>query len=146
MPQSRMGRLAVGGDVVSLVFLGVFIGLVEIKGTAESERPLTSYLAEVPCVFYRWDVQEKWSRTVTETYTDSDGKTRTRTRHESGWKTVAGGSDEQLFYARSRGFTRNEAVRMIVAGFFQRVFDRITIESVRVALAEAIGRRIRQYD
>ena len=54
--------------------------------------------------------------------------------------------DEQIFYARCRGLTRNEAVRTIVAGFFQQVFDRITIESVREALGEAIGRRIREYD
>lgn len=54
--------------------------------------------------------------------------------------------DEQVFYAQARGLTRNEAVRMIVAGFFQQVFDRITIESVREALALAIGRRIRNYD
>jgi Fe-S cluster assembly protein SufD len=51
--------------------------------------------------------------------------------------------EEQIFYARTRGLTRNEAIRMIVAGFFQQVFDRITIESVRDALGEAIGRRIR---
>ena len=43
----------------------------------------------------------------------------------------------------TRGYTRQEAVRMIVAGFFQQVFDRITIESVRDALGEAIGRRVR---
>ena len=42
----------------------------------------------------------------------------------------------------TRGYTRREAVRMIVAGFFQQVFDRITIESVRDALGEAIGRRV----
>ncbi|MEX0979064.1 MAG: Fe-S cluster assembly protein SufD [Pirellulales bacterium] len=54
--------------------------------------------------------------------------------------------DEQIFYARSRGLTRKEAVRMVVAGFFQQVFDRITIESVREALGEAIGRRIREYE
>jgi Fe-S cluster assembly protein SufD len=53
--------------------------------------------------------------------------------------------DEQVFYARCRGLTRREAVRMVVAGFFQQVFDRITIESVRDALGEAIGRRIREY-
>ena len=53
--------------------------------------------------------------------------------------------DEQIFYARSRGLTRKEATRMIVAGFFQQVFDRITIESVREALGQAIGRRIREY-
>jgi Fe-S cluster assembly protein SufD len=54
--------------------------------------------------------------------------------------------EEQVFYARTRGLTRNEAIRLIVAGFFQQVFDRITIESVRDALGEAIGRRIREYD
>jgi len=54
--------------------------------------------------------------------------------------------DEQLFYARCRGLTRKEAVRMVVTGFFQQVFDRITIESVRNALGDAIGRRIREYD
>ena len=50
--------------------------------------------------------------------------------------------DQQVFYAMTRGYTRREAVRMIVAGFFQQVFDRITIESVRDALGEAIGRRV----
>jgi Fe-S cluster assembly protein SufD len=54
--------------------------------------------------------------------------------------------DEQIFYARCRGLTRKEAVRMVVAGFFQQVFDRITIDSVREALGDAIGRRIREYD
>jgi Fe-S cluster assembly protein SufD len=51
--------------------------------------------------------------------------------------------DQQVFYAMTRGYSRREAVRMIVAGFFQQVFDRITIESVRDALGEAIGRRVR---
>ena len=50
--------------------------------------------------------------------------------------------DSQIFYAMARGFTRQEAVRMIVTGFFQQVFDRITIESVREALGEAIGKRV----
>jgi Fe-S cluster assembly protein SufD len=54
--------------------------------------------------------------------------------------------DQQVFYAMTRGYTRREAVRMIVAGFFQQVFDRITIESVRDALGEAIGRRVRDID
>jgi hypothetical protein len=79
---------------------GVFIGLVEVKGTAEAERPLVSYLAEQPCVYYSWSIEEYWSRTVTETYTDSDGKTKTRTRHESGSTTVAGGDDQAPFYLK----------------------------------------------
>lgn len=52
---------------------------------------------------------------------------------------------EPLFYAQCRGLTPKEASRMIVTGFFQQVFDRITIESVRDALTEAIGRRVRQF-
>ncbi len=54
--------------------------------------------------------------------------------------------DHQLFYAMTRGYTRQEAVRMIVTGFFQQVFDRIPIESVRDALGEAIGRRVRDIE
>ncbi len=54
--------------------------------------------------------------------------------------------DELIFYAQSRGFTRAEAIRMIVTGFFQQIFDRITIESVREALGVAIARQVRQYD
>ncbi|MCG8449413.1 MAG: Fe-S cluster assembly protein SufD [Pirellulales bacterium] len=54
--------------------------------------------------------------------------------------------DGQLFYAMTRGYTRQEAVRMIVTGFFQQVFDRITIDSVRHALGEAIGQRVRDIE
>ena len=54
--------------------------------------------------------------------------------------------DELLYYAQTRGLTRNEAIRMVVAGFFQQVFDRITIESVREALGHAIRRRVREYE
>ena len=54
--------------------------------------------------------------------------------------------DEQVFYAQARGLTRKEAVRMIVTGFFQQVFDRITVESVREALGKAIGRRVREHE
>jgi hypothetical protein len=77
---------------------GVFIGLVELKGSAESEQPLTSYLAERACVHYAWSVEERWSRTVTETTTDSEGRTQTTTRHESGWTTVDHGGETEMFY------------------------------------------------
>ena len=53
--------------------------------------------------------------------------------------------EELIFYAQCRGFTRKEAVRLIVTGFFQQIFDRITIDSVRDALAGAIARRVREY-
>jgi Fe-S cluster assembly protein SufD len=54
--------------------------------------------------------------------------------------------DEQIFYCRCRGLTRKEAIRTVVEGFFQQVFDRITIDSVREALAEAIRRRVREFE
>lgn len=60
---------------------------------------------------------------------------------------TSGKVDEELiFYAQSRGFTRHEATRMIVSGFFQQIFDRIPIESVREALGHTIARKVRQYD
>jgi hypothetical protein len=77
---------------------GVFIGLVELKGRAESGRPLASYLAGRACVHYAWTVEEHWSRTVVETVRDHDGKTSTRTRTESGWSTVANGGETIPFY------------------------------------------------
>jgi len=79
---------------------GVFIGLTELKGTAESESPLTSYLAGVRCVQYAWHIDEHWSRTVVETYRDAQGHTHTRTRTESGWKTVAKGDESIPFYLK----------------------------------------------
>lgn len=72
---------------------GVFIGLVEVKGTAESSGPpLTSWLAPQPCVYYKWKVEEKWSRTTI----DSKG----RPKRESGWKTVAEEEDWISFYLK----------------------------------------------
>ena len=60
--------------------------------------------------------------------------------------TTAKVDEEQIFYAGCRGFTRKEATRMIVIGFFQQIFDRITIESVREALGAAIARQVREYE
>jgi hypothetical protein len=74
---------------------GVFIGLTELKGTAESETPLTSYLGGIRCVEYRWEVDEHWSRTVT--YVDSKG---VHSRTESGWIKVAGGGEKPPFYLK----------------------------------------------
>jgi Fe-S cluster assembly protein SufD len=54
--------------------------------------------------------------------------------------------EELIFYAMCRGYTRKEAIRMIVTGFFQQIFDRITIESVREALGRAIASRVREYE
>ena len=79
---------------------GVFIGLAELKGTAESESPLTSYLAEIKCVHHTWKIEEQWRRTRTETYRDSKGHTHTRTRTETGWTRVADGGESGPFYLK----------------------------------------------
>jgi hypothetical protein len=79
---------------------GTFIGLTELKGTAESEAPLISCLAGARCVHYTWEVEEHWSKTVHETYTDSKGHTQTRIRTESGWTNVAGGGQSIPFYLK----------------------------------------------
>lgn len=75
---------------------GVFIGLNEVKGNVETSIPLVTYLAEGPAVWFSWSVEEHWRRTVTST----DGKGKTTTRTESGWKTVDSGGDMQDFYLR----------------------------------------------
>jgi Fe-S cluster assembly protein SufD len=51
---------------------------------------------------------------------------------------------EQLFYLMARGLSRAEAERLIVRGFFSDVLDRIELEPVREALAEALEARIPQ--
>ena len=79
---------------------GAFIGLTELKGTAESDIPLESYLAEEHCVLYSWNVAEHWRKTVRERYTDSKGKRRTRTRVETGWTTVDSGGHSIPFYLK----------------------------------------------
>src|ERR1700677_729810 len=77
---------------------GVFIGRVELKGTAQCAQPLMSYLASAACVYYYYQIEERWSRMVTETVTDNKGNTRTETHEESGWTTVASGGQQTPFY------------------------------------------------
>ena len=110
-------------DVPTSKTTGVFIGFVELTGTAEAEQPLTSYLAQQPCVHHAWRVEEHWQRTGTETYKDKDGKTQTRTRTESGWQTVASGGDLTTFYLRDDC----GVIRIVPTGAKlepQRIFDR----------------------
>jgi hypothetical protein len=46
-------------DTPTLKTMGVFIGLAELKGTAESENPLTSHITETKCVHYSWRIEEQ---------------------------------------------------------------------------------------
>lgn len=50
--------------------------------------------------------------------------------------------EEQLFYGMCRGLRRQEAMHMIVEGFFQRVYDRIPVEIVRETLGQAVERKL----
>jgi hypothetical protein len=106
---------------------GVFIGLVELKGTAEATDPLQAYLSGQRCVQYHYHVDEHWSRTVTETYTDKDGKSRTRTRHESGWTTVAQNAEMTDFYLQDDTgavLVRPSGAKIEPAGFYDVTCDR----------------------
>ncbi len=79
---------------------GVFIGLSELKGTAETEAPFSTRLSKRPCVLYSWKVSEHWRRTVHENYKDAQGRSQTRTRVESGSTVVASGGESAPFYLR----------------------------------------------
>jgi len=78
--------------------LGVFVGEVEVEGVCVRRDPFISYLAEKPCVVYRWSVDEHWRRARQETYTDDKGRTRTRTVIDTGSDTVASGGESGGFY------------------------------------------------
>lgn len=93
----KQRRLA---DVPLSKVQGVFIGFVELAGTAETESPLLTPFFAVPCVYHTWEIEEHWSRMVTETYTNDKGEACTRTRQESGWSTVASGGVAEDFYLR----------------------------------------------
>ena len=105
----------------------VFIGLVELKGTAETQAPFTSFLARQPCAQYAYRVEEHWSRVVVTTTTDSKGRSHTTTRHESGWETVASGGERAPFYLQDdTGYVliRPEAADLQPAEMFSRTVER----------------------
>lgn len=56
---------------------------------------------------------------------------------------TAGRVDEEMvFYLRSRGISRDEAVRLIVEGFFANVYDRIALEAVQETLRRAVADKL----
>lgn len=56
---------------------------------------------------------------------------------------TAGRVDENMiFYLRSRGIKREEAVRLIVEGFFANVYDRIALEPVRETLKAVVATKL----
>jgi Fe-S cluster assembly protein SufD len=50
--------------------------------------------------------------------------------------------EEMIFYLRSRGIRREEAIRLIVEGFFASVYDRITLEPVQETLRRAVAEKL----
>jgi hypothetical protein len=105
-------------DIPTSKVEGAFIGLVELKGTAESEKPLTSYLAGIRCVQCTWQVDEESSRTVFTTGAQGDTLSHT----ESGWTRVAGGSLYIPFYLKDdTGVIRIIPARATIHGV--KVFD-----------------------
>jgi Fe-S cluster assembly protein SufD len=50
--------------------------------------------------------------------------------------------DDMIFYAQSRGVSRETAIRLIVEGFFANVYDRITLEPVQETLRQAVAAKL----
>lgn len=50
--------------------------------------------------------------------------------------------EEQILYCMSRGISRDEAMHLIVNGFFQQVFDRIPVEIVRDTLSQSVQTKL----
>jgi Fe-S cluster assembly protein SufD len=50
--------------------------------------------------------------------------------------------DEQMFYLHTRGLPKEDAVRLIVNGFFQPIMERIPFEGVRERLQASIDANI----
>jgi Fe-S cluster assembly protein SufD len=50
--------------------------------------------------------------------------------------------DEELFYAMSRGFDRDQAQQLMVHGFFRRVINELKDEHVRQRVLSAVRPRI----
>ncbi len=80
--------------------LGIFIGEVEVEGVCVSTAPIRAKFCYKDCVIYKWGIDEEWQRWETETYTDSNGRTRTRQVLRRGWTTIAGESLYQGFYLK----------------------------------------------
>ena len=56
---------------------------------------------------------------------------------------TAGRVDEDMiFYSQARAISREVAIRLIVEGFFANVYDRISVESVRETLRQAVETKL----
>ena len=66
----------------------VFVGWVEVEGTAACDEPLAAPLSGTPCALFRLAVSERYRRVRVETTVDAKGRARTQTRVEEGWERI----------------------------------------------------------
>lgn len=72
--------------------LAVFIGLVEMKGSAECQKPLRARLTDIQCIHHEWFIDEEYERQET----DSDGKSS----KSKGWTNVGKGRSTIAFHVK----------------------------------------------
>lgn len=96
----RLRRRRLLSDLPTTPAASVFIGLVEVEGTAESPEPLISMMVDQPCVLFHTIAEEHYTRTRVVTETDADGNTTTRTETDTGWEQVGIVQRSQSFYLK----------------------------------------------
>lgn len=104
---------------------GVFIGLVELSGTAESERGegLVAPMSGRSCVYVKTKIEEK--RIETRTTKNSDGESETKTR--TVWKTLKEAESRASFYLRDEtGAVRvdPDGAEIVAEKFVEETLDR----------------------
>ena len=89
---------------------GVFIGVVELSGTAECERDagMSAPMSGRPCVYVKTKIEER----QVETYTTENSKGERVTKTRTVWKTLAEKESRELFYLRDE----TGAVRVVPDG------------------------------
>jgi Fe-S cluster assembly protein SufD len=107
----------------------VFTGLIKIEPTGQQTN---SYLKNENLILDR----TARSDSIPSLEIDAND---VRASHGS---TTSKIDEEYIFYLMSRGIPRNTAVRMVVEGFFHKVFDRMYNERVREKLFNAVSAKI----
>lgn len=126
--------LATGGDLllhgaVKEKGRSVFTGLIKIEQTAQQTN---SYLKNENLIL------NPTARVDSIPSLEIDAND-VRASHGA---TISKIDEEYLFYLMSRGIPRNTAVRMVVEGFFHKVFDRMYNNRVREKLFAAVSAKI----
>lgn len=104
---------------------GVFVGLVELSGTAECERgeSIVAPMSGRPCVYVKTKIEEK--RIETRTTKNSDGESVTKT--ETVWKTLSEKERQAPFYLRDEtGVVRVDpkGAEIVAEKFVEETLDR----------------------